>query len=145
MAVSKVKTVTANGIFKSSFGVDIDGVKGFYKFEYEFEDGQVLSAKHKTKEPFKVGDDVEYEVKGTNDYGSWGKVGKPEIQASNNNSNKEGYTKGIEVGHAVNNAVNLICAGATFLDIEPSENTEEMIKLYAKKILGIANNLKAEV
>lgn len=142
MKVSKVKTVTPNGIFKSNYGVDIDGVKGFYKFEYEFEDGQVLGANHKTKDAFKVGDLVEYEVKGTNDYGSWGKVSKPEEQQKQSNND---YTKGIEVGHAVNNAVNLICAGATFVDVEPSENTEEMIKLYAKKILGISSDLKKEI
>lgn len=71
MKTSKVKNVTGNGTYDSQYGL-------LYKFEYTFEDGQVLNANHKTSDgAFKIGEDVEYEIKGTNDYGSWGKVSKP--------------------------------------------------------------------
>lgn len=56
---------------------------------------------------------------------------------------KEEYLKGIEVGHAVNNAVNLLCAGLEFQGIE-ADNNEDKIKAYARKILGISNDLKQE-
>lgn len=53
------------------------------------------------------------------------------------------YVKGIEVGHAINNAVNLICAGAE-LDIKECKSTEEKIYESAKVIMAIANRLKSE-
>lgn len=72
MKTSTIKTVTANGTFESKHGL-------LYKFEYEMVDGTTLSANHKSKDnAFNIGDEVEYEVKGTNDYGSWGTVKKPE-------------------------------------------------------------------
>ncbi len=72
MKTSKIKSVTPNGTFDSKHGL-------LYKFEYEMEDGTSLTANH--KDPFNVfgiGQEVEYEIKGTNDYGSWGSVKKPE-------------------------------------------------------------------
>lgn len=140
MGISKIKKVTANGIFKSDYGVDINGTKGFYKYIYEFEDTECISANHKVKEPFKVGETVEYEIKGSSDYGSWGKVFKPKEQPQQKNDN---YVKGMEVGHAVNNAVNLLCAGFEFKDVIVEDN-EEKIKAYARKILGISGQLKNE-
>ena len=48
-----------------------------YRFHYEMEDGTELSANHKSENcPFQTGDEVEYEIKGSNNFGSWGKVGK---------------------------------------------------------------------
>lgn len=71
MKTSKVKAVQANGTYESKFGL-------LYKYEYTMEDGTTLTANHKTEGGnFQVGEDVEYEVKGTNDYGSWGKVTRP--------------------------------------------------------------------
>ena len=83
MKQSKVKAVQPNGTWESQHGL-------FYKYEYTMEDGTVINAQHKSQTPFNTGELVEYEVKGTNDYGSWGKVGKPQEQsnfrASNNSS-----------------------------------------------------------
>lgn len=74
MKTSKVTAVTANGTYDSKFGL-------LYKFEYKFEDGQVLNANHKTQDGnYAVGEEVEYEVKGSNDYGSWGKVSRPQTE-----------------------------------------------------------------
>jgi hypothetical protein len=69
---SKVKSVQGDGDYTNDYGT-------FYKFEYQFEDGTVMTASHKTNNGnFKQGDEVEYEVKGTNEYGSYGKVSKPQ-------------------------------------------------------------------
>ena len=54
------------------------------------------------------------------------------------------YVKGIEVGHAINNAVNLMCAGVE-LDIpETATTTEQKIYFNAKQIMLIAERLKLE-
>jgi len=70
--ISKVKSVQSDGTFDSKFGL-------LYKFEYQFEDGVVITANHKTETgAFKVGDDVAYTIKGTNTFGTYGSVSKPE-------------------------------------------------------------------
>ena len=72
MAQSKVKSVQATGSWSSQHGL-------MYKFEYEFEDGTVMVANHKTETGnFKVGDLVDYEVTKDNEYGKQGKVSKPQ-------------------------------------------------------------------
>ena len=69
---AKITNIQANGTYDSKFGM-------LYKQEYSFDDGTVLTANHKTEgSPFKPGDEIEYEIKGSNDYGQWGKVGKPD-------------------------------------------------------------------
>jgi len=75
---SKVKAVQGAGTFENSYGVDLgNGTKGFYKFEYTMEDGTTLTANHKSQDPFKVGEDVEYTITKSNNYGNMGKVSKP--------------------------------------------------------------------
>lgn len=70
--LSEITQITGNGTYDGPHGL-------LYKFEYSFKDGAILTARHKTpNSPFKVGDVAEYEIKGTNDYGSWGKVQKPD-------------------------------------------------------------------
>ena len=82
MKQSKVKNVQANGTWDSPHGI-------LYKFEYEMEDGTILTAQHKDENGnFNPGDLVEYEVKGTNSYGSYGKVSKPQEQTSTYNGTK---------------------------------------------------------
>jgi hypothetical protein len=64
----QLTAVQANGTFDSKFGM-------LYKFEYEFEDGTILTANHKDKEGFlKVGEVAEYEV--TKEHPQYGKSGK---------------------------------------------------------------------
>jgi hypothetical protein len=71
--ISKVKAVNPkNETYQSPNGL-------LYKFNYEMEDGAKLVANHKTEQcPFGVGDEVDYHIKGSNSYGSWGTVKKPE-------------------------------------------------------------------
>lgn len=74
MIKSKVKAVQASGTWDSPNGM-------LYKFEYTMEDGTTLTAQH--KEPsnvFQPDTEVEYEVKGENSYGKYGKVSKPQEQ-----------------------------------------------------------------
>lgn len=74
MKTSKITDIKGAGTYESKFGL-------LYKFEYSFEDGQLLTANHKTENsPFNIGDEAQYTVKGSNDYGSWGSVSRPEDQ-----------------------------------------------------------------
>lgn len=85
--ISKVKSVQGNGVYENANGVDVGGgKKGYFKHEYTFEDGTTLVANHTTQMPFPVGTEVAYEVKGTNNYGSWGKVAKPKENGQQNQS-----------------------------------------------------------
>ena len=141
--ISKVKNVQGNGSYENQYGAEQpDGKKLLFKFDYDFEDGVSLSASHKTNvAPFPIGTEVEYEVTRESDqYGKSGKVSKP--QDFQGGKKDDSYIKGIEVGHAVNNAVNMICAGVE-LEVE-WKNTEEKIYKYAKVIMAISNRLKAE-
>lgn len=80
---SKIVNVQGAGTYQPA------GSPMLYKFEYEFEDGTVLKANHKTERcPFKVGDTVEYEVRGSNAHGSWGAVRK--AGSSNYNQGPKG-------------------------------------------------------
>ena len=57
-----------------------------------------------------------------------------------------GYdTKGVEVGHAINNAVNMICAGVTFNNVDFDMPSGKKIKAYARNILRISKELKEEM
>lgn len=70
--IAKITDVTGNGHY------DNETHGRLFKFIYTFDDGIEVSANHKTDQPkFKVGDEAEYEVKGSNSYGSWGSVTKP--------------------------------------------------------------------
>jgi len=84
MKTSKVKSVQPNGTYDSQYGVDDgNGNKIMYKFEYEMEDGTVMTAGHKTvQSPFNIGDTVEYEILNTN-FNS-GSVKKPQEQFNSN-------------------------------------------------------------
>jgi len=76
--LSTVKSIQGNGTFTSPHGAPLgDGTTGFFKFEYQMEDGAIVNANHKTAQsPFKVGDQVEYEI--TNHDHNNGKVKKPQ-------------------------------------------------------------------
>lgn len=85
--LSKVKSVQANGSFPNDYGAVQDnpdlpnhGQKLLYKFEYEFEDGTVMTANHKTTvSPFPEGSEVEYDIVKTHpEHGKSGKVKKPD-------------------------------------------------------------------
>jgi hypothetical protein len=82
--IAKITHISPNGHYDSPHG-------RLFKQQYVFEDGAELSANHKTENsPFKVGDEVEYEVNGTNSYGAWGKVRRPDTDGKFTKSNSAG-------------------------------------------------------
>ena len=111
--ISKVKSVQANGTYDSQYGT-------LYKFDYEMEDGASLSANHKSQTPFPVGTEVEYEIKGTTEYGNYGKVGKPQVgNFSSNGTQKK--SQGSTASFALSYAKDLVVAGKIeFEQILPS-------------------------
>lgn len=107
ITLSKVKTVQATGSFPNDYGAVQDnpelphhGQKLLYKFEYEMEDGVILTANHKTTiSPFPAGTPVDYEVtKDDEKYGKSGKVKKPD--SGDYKSNPSGGSKGQYGGNA---------------------------------------------
>lgn len=88
---SKIKSIQGSGTWENANGVDLgNGKKGFFKFEYTFEDGTVLMANSKSSPPpFKVGDVAEYEVKREHpEHGKSGTVKRPQ------DNNRSGYSGG---------------------------------------------------
>mgnify|MGYP003649835192 CR=1 FL=1 len=70
--IAKITHITGNGTYNSPHGM-------LYKQLYVFDDSVEVSANHKTEaSPFKIGDEVEYEINGSNSYGAWGKVRRPD-------------------------------------------------------------------
>ena len=133
MKVSKVKAVQANGTWDSNYGT-------MYKFEYVMEDGQVVNANHKENKHLDIGTEVEYEITNA-DYNN-GKVKKysPEYSAGNRQGNGDNL-KGIKIGHAITNAVSLVCA----LGHEGYANEFDAIKAKAKAIYVISEELNNEL
>ena len=99
------------------------------------------------KKQLAIGEELTYEIveqDGNSEYHK-AKTPKPENTQQGGGS-KDDYVKGIEVGHAVNNAVNLICAGME-LDTVAEKNCktiEEKIYESAKVIMLISERLKGE-
>ena len=68
--IQKIKSVQQDGTYNSKHDNAL-----LYKHEYVFEDEVILQASHKTQNPFKVGDEVEYTIKRTHEtYGNSGTV-----------------------------------------------------------------------
>jgi hypothetical protein len=106
MPQAKIKAIQGDGTFDGQHGL-------LYKFIYTFEDGQEISARHKTPEPpLSIGDLAEYEVRGTRNGLAWGGVRKPQDQAQGNRvGSSNGYNDNPErqrrikvawaLGHAI--------------------------------------------
>jgi len=98
------------------------------------------------KKELSIGDELSYEIVEQDGSSEYHKA--KTLMENNFNSGGKGksddYVKGIEVGHAINNAVNLICAGSD-LDIKECRSVEEKIYESAKVIMAISSRLKQEV
>lgn len=134
---SKVKSVQGSGTWNGKDGTT------FYKFDYEMEDGTLLQASHKKPESFPEGAEVDYEVKRDHEvYGKAGTVSKPNDFQSNSGDN----LKGIKIGHAITNAVQLTLADYNqYPDHWTTGNIEKDIKDYAKMIYKISEELNNEL
>jgi hypothetical protein len=106
---SKVKTVAVGIPFKSEYGNENGEL---IPHTYEMEDGASFHANHKSEEPFKAGDEVEYEITGKDKKdNNKGKVGKPS-NFGGGGSKKGGYdTLGQQIGNCISNACMLAAHG----------------------------------
>jgi len=138
MTTSKIKNIHEVKEFTNDFGTT------FYH-NLEMENGDKINIGKKKKQL--ISWELTYEIIGDKkEDGSYqqefpkAKAVKPEGNFSPKKN--DDYIKGIEVGHAVNNAVNLMAAGVE-LDCEWKSNEEKIYK-YAKVIMAISNRLKKE-
>ncbi len=128
--ISKVKTCQGAGDWSNEHGT-------FYKFEYSFEDGAILSASHKKQEGFPIGAEVEYEIKGTNDHGSYGSIKKPDTSNhSNANTSSSGGNDPIQTmivkQNALGHATELLKYNAGFSKEPGIIKSDDVIKLAEK-------------
>ena len=123
---AKIKAIQGSGTFESKFGL-------LYKFEYQFEDGVILTANHKTQQsPFKVGDEVEYEIKMENENGRIGSVKKPEGQvpfSAQKNGRENSYTQ--ILSFSMSYAKDLACAEV--IKVQDISNYADLILEWFKK------------
>lgn len=126
--ITKVKAVQATGTWDSQHGT-------LYKFLYTFEDEVTLTANHKTPEGFfKIGSEVEYEVKNEHpEHGKSGTVKKPEQaqQAySKPQCNDDGRSLMIVRQNALGHATELLKHNAMIKN--EGFNSETVIQLASK-------------
>ena len=131
MITSKVKKVVSTKPYTNAHGTTI-----YHLLEMENGDKINIGKKKELQE----GWEITYEIieTGQQEYNKAKAAKKEEFKKDDN------YTKGIEVGHAINNAVNMLCAGLEFEDVDNKLNLDNRIYLYAKHILKIAEQLKSE-
>jgi hypothetical protein len=135
MKTSKVKAITECKEYTNDYGTT-------YYHNIEMENGDKLNIGKKKK--LSIGTELTYEFVGDLGQHEYTKAKTVNPEYEQKQSKNADYIKGIEVGHAVNNAVNLMAAGVE-LDVTVASGTnEEKIYEYAKKIMAIANRLKSE-
>lgn len=135
--IGTVKNVQGSGTYENNYGT-------FFKFDYEIEhNGKVveLSANHKGQTPFPIGTEVAYEIKGTNDYGSYGKVSKPKGATAPAGGKKfEADPKKqvvIVAQSSMTKAIDILMSGAVSVEFEDMNDfvkkAEDLADLLMKK------------
>ncbi len=138
MKTSKVTSCQGAGTWTSKR----DGTL-YHSFDYEMEDGSHFQASHKDpSNAIQPGEMAEYEITGTNEYGTRGKIRKPS-QYSGGGSRGAGDLLGIKIGHALNCACALLGPSAEFWEHSPQERSGA-IKIYAKMIYRISEEMNNE-
>ena len=112
-----------------------------YYHNLECENGDEINIGKKSQ--LKIGDEITYEIVGDLGQQKYTKA-KAVKKEEFNQPNKDAYVKGIEVGHAINNAVNMLCAGVEFQNVDNELSTGKKIEAYARNIMIIAERLKNE-
>ncbi|HBC05172.1 MAG TPA: hypothetical protein DC015_13500 [Aequorivita sp.] len=133
MKTSKVKNVQDVKEWNSKNGA-------VYYHNVELENGDKINIGKKKK--LQIGDEITYEIIG--DLGQHEYTKAKSVQPENTSYRSSTNTKGIEIGHAINNAVNMICAGVDFDNVDSELKTGQKIEAYARNILAISNKLKNE-
>lgn len=127
--INKIKSVQQDGTWNSKHDGSLN-----YTHEYEFEDGTILQASHKTQQPFRTGDEVEYEVKKENQYGKSGTVKwvKNYPNSPSNKSNKSNKSNDKVQGYIIRQS-SLTRAIEHLKVNEPSQNlTKENVIALAE-------------
>ena len=127
MTVSKVKQIQGDGTWNSQHGL-------MYSFMVTMEDGTTLKANSKSQEPpYKVGDEVEYQVTKENQYGKQGKVKKFDANAP---------TKTYPVGGKNNDEIaRLACIkAAAELHAQRSDSDDSKVIATAERFFQYAKN-----
>lgn len=135
MQKSKVEKVESCKPFTNNYGTT-------YYHNLVMENGDKINIGKKKQ--LAIGEELTYEIVEQDGNSEYVKAKTPKPQQTQSGGKNDDYVKGIEVGHAINNAVNLMCAGVE-LDIpESAITTEQKIYFAAKQIMVIANKLKSE-
>ncbi len=108
-----------------------------YYHNVEMENGDKINI-GKLKE-YGVGDELTYEIIGDLGQHEFTKAKSVKLEQRKSDD----YKVGIEVGHAVNNAVNMVCAGVELIDVEYT-NTNSKIRAYAEWVLKLSDHLKSQ-
>ena len=134
-----IKTSKVKGIFDCKpWG---QGDRLTYYHNLEMENGDKINIGKKKE--LNQGDEITYEIIGDIGQHEFTKA-KSAKKEQTFVQNKDAYVKGIEVGHAINNAVNMLCAGVVFDNVDENLSTGNKIKAYAQNIMLIAEQLKNE-
>jgi hypothetical protein len=139
------------GTMKKSKVKNIQSVKEWaggngtvYYHNLEMENGDKINIGKKKQ--LAVGDELDYEITEQDGTSEYPKAKTPKMDnysGGQGAGKKDDYVKGIEVGHAINNAVNMMCAGVD-LNIKECASNEEKIYESAKVIMAISARLKSE-
>ncbi len=119
---------------------------GWFNYEIELEDGTTARKGFKKHpEYLYIGLEVEYEISQERDwaYKTIRTVGFRPKTEEEYKLQKDKTTTGIEVGHAINNAVNMVCAGVELNGIECADTNSKIIA-YAEWILKTSDKLKSQ-
>lgn len=102
MVQAQIESIQGKGDWQGKFGT-------MYTFEVSFVDGTVGEANSKTEQPpYKVGDEVWYEVKGENQYGKKLKISKNPPQSFGGRKEDPAIQKRIENSWAIQTAVQIL-------------------------------------
>ena len=131
MKTSKIKTIAECKPWTGEKGT-------VYYHNLAMENGDKINIGKKKE--LSVGEELHYEIIGDIGQHEYTKAKSvnPQFQKKNDD-----YVKGIEVGHAINNAVNMVCAGVDLLPGEEFKTEAHKIYKFAEKVLQISDELKA--
>ena len=130
MKTSKVKLIQDTKEWNGGNGT-------VYYHNLELENGDKINIGKKKQ--LQIGDEITYEITGDEGQHEYTKAKSVQKQEQ-----RVWDAKGIEVGHAINNAVNMPCAGVLFDNVDNDLPSGQKIAAYARNIMAISEKLKAE-
>lgn len=118
-----------------------DGDRKTFYHNLEMDNGDKINLGKKKE--LEIGAELTYEITGDEQHEyRKAKTINPEFNASQPTGDN---LKGIKIGHAINNAVNLHCALGLPENVSPATTAKGSIKEYAKMIYIISEELNNEI